>query len=123
MMTTNRALLTRRDGLDDFFGGEDYLYGREKLGQTVHALAVGEGRLKDRLKEAYIQGLHVVSPKDHIPGELRERFAKIKDRFVREGTLDASIEAMSDAEARQIVDEILYLDTLIIEMTASETDV
>ncbi len=109
--------------MDNFLGGEDYLYGREKLGQAVHALAVGEGRLKQRLKEAYIRGLHVVRPEDHLPAELRERFAEIKDRFTRGGTLDASIEAMSDAEARQIVDELFYLDTLIIEKTASETDI
>ena len=106
--------------MDNPFEGGDYLYGREKLGQAVHALAVGEGSLKQRLKEAYIRGLHVVRPEKHLPEELRERFAKIRDRFTREGTLNASIEAMSDAEARQIVDEILYLDMLMIEKTADE---
>ncbi len=102
----------------------DPSYGREKLGQAVSVL-VGRGHIKERLYRAWLDGLHVIRFQHHLPEDLRERFAELREAFTwlpaetpGEGTLPATLRAMSDEEAERLANRLLDMYVEVVRRTA-----
>lgn len=106
-------------------------YARQKLGQAIDALeakpgeAPGEARpLKERLWQAWLDGLHVVMP-EYLSGELKQEFEQLREAFTWlpqaspgpeagrgeewPGTVIATLRAMSDEEAEALAARIRRL--------------
>ncbi len=101
--------MTERDS-----GGKDYGYGWEKLSQAVSTIATSQGSLQERLRHAYMPTLSSVGSAN-VPDDQEEILAQIKARLTStlakggEGGLAASTAALSDEDARQLIDKIVYL--------------
>lgn len=102
----------------------DITYAHEKLRTTVETLAEGDGPLRDRLFSAYMsQGdrTPVVDGSPWFP-DLADRIRALHDRLTRtpavagEGTIAASIAALSDQEVRDVVREILDLEAMVDDL-------
>lgn len=106
----------------------DIEYAHEKLRATATTLADTEGSLRDRLLNAYMsQGdrIPVVAGGERAP-DLADRIRALHERLTAtpsvagEGTIAASIDALSDDEVRQIVQEILDLDDMVTSLYWSD---
>ena len=70
-------------------------YGYEKLSLAVHALAAGQGDLRERLYSAMVE-MTAVNPDQDLPEGIREEYREMKRRMTQgpateyEGTLVAS---------------------------------
>jgi len=83
-----------------------YLYAVEKFGVAVRAL-VGAGDVRLRLYEAY-ESILPLQPRD-LPEHLRSEFIEVKEALSLmppeqedQGTLSATLRAMSDEEADRL---------------------
>jgi hypothetical protein len=91
-------------------------YPWEKFSNAVYALA-SEGPLQERILAAYMS-FHVLTAKDFTDPDLREQFEEIERRLTvvkddpQKGFVPATLDRMSDAEAREVA-------SLIVEMTFS----
>jgi hypothetical protein len=90
-----------------------YLYAVEKLGVAVYAL-VGTGEIQDRLYEA-CKSILPLQPRD-LPEHLRGEFTELKQALTwippeqeGEGTLLATLRAMSDEEADRLAKKFYEL--------------
>ena len=102
----------------------DYTYALEKLNATVTSLAEGEGPLRQRLLNAYTsQGdrTPVVDGGTHAP-DLADRIRALHKQLTRipaaadEGTIEATVMAVTDDEIRQVVHEIIDLKALVNDL-------
>ena len=102
----------------------DYDYAREKLRATVISLAESEGALRQRLLDAYTsQGdrTPAVDGGTYAP-DLADRIRALHKQLTRipavagEGTIEATIMAVTDDEIRQVVHEIIDLEALVTDL-------
>lgn len=90
-------------------------YVRERLAQAVHALATADGTLPERLFSASL-ATSTLQPRDFGDPESRADFGAIREMLTRreadanEGRIRATLERMSDAEARAVAERIFELD-------------
>jgi hypothetical protein len=95
-------------------------YTQEKLWQAVHLLVTADEPIRKRLAYAaqYLSRVyHVGSPDRAFTGhpELQERFERLMERLTstpavaHEGTIGASTNALTDADAAQSAEEIFSL--------------
>ncbi|MBV9864613.1 MAG: hypothetical protein JO316_04635 [Abitibacteriaceae bacterium] len=102
----------------------DVSYTDEKLYIATHCL-VGDGDIKDRLYNAYISSLHVLTKND-FPEHLRQDYLYVESMLTKveatgdEGNATASINALTDEEAVKIAEKILDLAFDIAEINASD---
>jgi len=97
------------------------LYAIEKLGDTIDSLAVGKGRIKERLLAAYIRSLIHVDVKA-LPEEAQDMLLQVKAELTRvkpigdEGSVKATLDTMSEDQAVELVNKILgiYYRTISI---------
>ncbi len=88
----------------------------EKLYGAMYALAVGPGRIRERLHSAAM-GFHILRP-DDFPDDydLRPQYEQLwkkltaKKAKADEGTLRATIDAMSEGEAAEIARKLLEIE-------------
>ena len=102
----------------------DFHYALGKLNEAVHELAVGRGRIKDRLFDAF-NAICVLSTRD-FPAELQDDFAWVKGELTKkeakqqalikgkvvvgvEGRLGASLKGMRLNKAVAIAERICDL--------------
>lgn len=89
-------------------------YALEKFGQAVHELVMHPGRVQERLEAAFMR-FHPVWADDLPEGELRRRFAGIRDNLTfdeatgNEGRLAATLRNLSDEDASAIAARIWRL--------------
>jgi len=106
----------------------DLFYAAEKFHQALDALATGEGVLRERLITACMCNItaHRAHPMraglgPKMPAELVERIYDFTDRVTataavgNEGTLTATLNAMSDEELRSTAEELSSLSLKVIE--------
>lgn len=62
-----------------------YRYADECMYKAAFALATGQGKLKDRIVDAYIYHLSVLEP-SWFPEHLQKQFTDIKDKLTKNGT-------------------------------------
>lgn len=102
----------------------DIAYAQEKLRATVTSLADSEGALRDRLFNAYMsQGERtpVVDGGRWYP-DLADRIKALHTRLTaapavaNEGTIAASVAALTDDEVRDVVREILDLESCVNDL-------
>ena len=93
---------------------DDYI--REKLGNAATLISSGDEPIHERLLEAWMRSLHVLTP-DSFRGESdRKLFAKIHFRVTDrsatgdEGDIPATIGAMTEEEADEVASEVLELN-------------
>ena len=102
----------------------DLAYAWEKYSTAIHSLT-GEGSLQDRLHGAFTS-FHALRPQDFNDPELREQCQKIWDRLTVvksdpiKGHVPATLEQMSDGEARQVRDLILDMTFMIARARLDE---
>jgi hypothetical protein len=80
-----------------------FRYAQGRLAAAVEGLVTGKGRIKERLSSAEISALIHLSP-DDLPGDARAHFetainALTAEPQKSEGSLGASLAAMSDDDA------------------------
>ena len=89
-------------------------YPNEKFTRAVHSMAVSPKSIQDRVAEAHIESLIHVDPKD-LPESIRYRFTELLRKLTSEkpigteGTVLATTNKMSAAEASEIAQEIVTL--------------
>jgi hypothetical protein len=95
-------------------------YVQEKFSKAVRALAVGRGRINERLGDACIE-VSIVWPSDSVPEglrpdvkELMERVTKIQDG--EKGAIRATIDEMDEDEAVELAELILALEYQLSSM-------
>lgn len=104
----------------------DLLYASEKLGTACQIMATTEGRLRDRVFRAWVDQGHRAAPMG--PGQagvpmsedLADRITAFSDRMSREparadeGTIRATIDAMTDEEVADVADQVwsLWIEVL-----------
>jgi hypothetical protein len=90
-------------------------YGNEKLWEAVHKLALGAGRMKERLEAATAHIAMASGARRTMSPALRAKFDKIWARLTAVaapgdgGSVRATIAQMSEEEACKIASEILDL--------------
>lgn len=90
-------------------------YVRERLARAVHALAISDGALPERLFCASLE-VSTLHPRDFVDEEGRAGFGAIREMLTRreplanEGRVRATLARMSHAEARAVAVLILDLD-------------
>lgn len=102
----------------------DPYYTSEKLGAAVQALAVGRGRIKERLNDA-LSGLVLVDPEvfnaEGMYREAPEFWRRIWSKLTaaqtgapgETGAGPRSIEMMTEEEAASVAQSILSLDSML----------
>lgn len=102
----------------------DVLYAAEKLSNAVHALAVGPGDIKSRLRDAFTE-LVSLSERD-LPEKLRADLRWIKNELTKkeatsraviegeiriglEGRIGATLRGMRTKRAVEVAEKICYL--------------
>ena len=94
-------------------------YALAELGQAINTLE-GEGHIRERLHQAWVNGLGVVEPDSLTDDSLREGFEQLRAIFYREtptvpgeGRVDATLWEMCDLEAELLAIriELLYEQT------------
>jgi hypothetical protein len=99
-------------------------YTDEKFYMAIRALAIGDGRIKDRLFNAYIY--HLNGRHLQIPEEWQAEFENIIVELTMvkpkgtEGSVKASLELMTDDRATEIADRLLSMFLEIHEMYLSK---
>lgn len=94
-------------------------YAREKLGQAIYELTVGEGDIKSRLRKAF-RCMIALSEKD-FPQKLRKDWQSIKNRLTKresrykgtqfdEGSFEATIFGMHKKTAVKIAADLVELN-------------
>lgn len=68
--------------------------------------------IKDRISGAYLV-FHTVQSED-LPQDLREKYDDLKNKLKSEGSVNASLDAMSEQEARDLIGAIVDLNHEII---------
>jgi hypothetical protein len=93
----------------------DPVYAIGKLWRAVDILASGTASLQQRLYDAYLSSLHVLSKRD-FPDKLQPDFEVIVAALTwipvdheGQGTAASTTDAMSDDEARQVATHIVNL--------------
>ena len=90
----------------------DKLYAIEKLGDTIDSLAVGKGRIKERLLAAYIRSLLLVDVKA-LPEEAQDMLLQVKAELTSvkpvgdDGSVKATLDTMSEDQAVELAKKIL----------------
>jgi hypothetical protein len=103
-------------------GSGDSHYALEKLSAAVHALAVAEGNVRDRLIEAF-PDLIAVSERD-LPDELRAEYRSIREELTKreargkEGRMIATIARMRNSTGAKIALRIYNLHLRLREQLA-----
>lgn len=99
----------------------DLLYANEKLGTACHIMATSRGDLRERVYQAWIrQGMRARPMGPGQAGvpmseELAKRISDFSNRMSREpasrdeGTIRATIDAMTDEEVADVAEEIWSL--------------
>ena len=93
----------------------DLFYAMEKTTNTMRILATSPGRIKERLRSAFLE-LHLIG--DDIPGPLQEKYQWILQELTKapdqgQGTLVATLEEMSEEHAVEIAE---CIDTLAFQL-------
>lgn len=96
-----------------------HLFGAEQHYATgVRRLALGNGTLRERLKRAYLEAAFAMADDDAEPAcsaELQHRIAQMhrlmtqRPALANEGTVSASVNAMSDDDVRAAAEELLSI--------------
>lgn len=90
-------------------------YAREKFWQAVDCLATSARPIQKRLVSA-AQSMIALKPED-FPDHLREEFVAMWQELTKhkaegdEGTIEATMRRVTDAEAEKIADRILHIYT------------
>ena len=88
----------------------DSLYAEEKLRVAQLTMAIGQGKLRERLRSAFIS-FHTVTEVD-LPEYLQADYTWIRDSLTAESatgdeeTVEASLKEMSDSQAEDIARRI-----------------
>lgn len=93
----------------------DYAY--EKLSVAVTDMATSTDSLQKRLANAYIFGFHTIGldVNADLPPNLRSLYREIEKNLTKvpahgdEGSVVATTNAMSDDEAKKLIEQIAYL--------------
>lgn len=80
---------------------------RERLSLALETL-VGAGPIKERLRLAAVT-IEALETEHFAPGEARGRYTTIRADLTTEGTIDATIDAMSVEQAEDITGRIVQL--------------
>ena len=89
-------------------------YAIEKFTSAVHSMAVSPKSIQDRVADAYVFNLSHVKTSD-LPESMCYRFEQLKEKLTsgkpvgNEGTVQAKTNTMSDTEAIETAQEIMYL--------------
>jgi hypothetical protein len=91
----------------------ELIYADEKFRSAIYTLAVGSGRIKERLSDAAEMALRAYPP-DNIPPPTAERIRLLHTKLTHagaaagedEGTLNATIRLMSEDDAAATAREI-----------------
>jgi hypothetical protein len=96
----------------------DFNYAHEKFATAVRILALNRGELRDRVLDAYRSSAASAWPPqeglgDPVPDDVLQQIATLHERMTviegPEGSIAASIAAMSNDEVRQAAEEILAI--------------
>ncbi len=96
-------------------------YASEKFGMAVYELAVGTGRIKERLLSAYGGQAMRVWPPEELPESIAQRIEILHARITSvsasgsEGTIAATLNEMSEDAASELATEIYELSAAIDE--------
>ena len=86
-------------------------YTYEKLGAGIGILATHADGIQDRLRAAFGDSLHMVSPKG-MPKEAEERWA---DVMAKVNAVEGKFETLSDKEASELAQQIRTIHALVAE--------
>ena len=83
-----------------------------KLTRAIHSMAVSPKSIQDRLASVYVESLNYIKP-DDLPQDLRYRFTELLRKLTAvtspEGNVIATTRQMSEMEAIELAQEIVYL--------------
>lgn len=84
-----------------------------KFYSAIYDLITDEKPLRERLAEAYLQHIVVIS-EDNIPEKIKDEFTKLSNDINRaenlgEGTVYATLKQLEDAEILKIVETIISI--------------
>ena len=96
-------------------------HANQRFAEAVHALAIGRGRIDERLTNAFGHHLAHIQPDQDLPaGKLRDDFLSLVDLITArepalqgEGAILARIRSLGEDEAVKIAERILQLAVLI----------
>ena len=84
----------------------------QKLTRAVHSMAVSPESIQDRLANVYVESLNYIKPVD-LPEDLQYRFTELLRKLTAvkspEGNVIATTSQMSEMEAIELAQEIVYL--------------
>ncbi len=99
----------------------------EKISLAVRWLAIAEGSIQDRVRDAYLFHLAHVSEKDlpdeprGVLKEIKQKLTKVSPIYGKEESIKASTSAMSADQASFIADKIVYLFNQVAEKYYQES--
>ena len=104
----------------------DLIYGGEKFGNAVRALALSEAPLAKRLRHAYIEHCHFAvriqgGAGPAMSSDLQDRILALDRLLTREGRLTETVVSMSDEEIRKAIYELISIADQIEQETAIAT--
>lgn len=98
----------------------DFALAHQKFVGAVYRLATGRGEIKERLAEAFISHLIAIRDESDLPVSVRDEFREVMARMrqVRsiigeEGTIHASLRAMSTDEAVWVAERVMMMADLV----------
>lgn len=100
-------------------------YAWEKLHVAVLVMARGSGSLQERLVDAFLS-FHPIRPDEDLPAGLRPAYEAIVERLTEveprgdEGQVQATARAMGEADARQLIEDIVSLYDHVARRMPSE---
>jgi hypothetical protein len=101
--------------------GQRSPYNRKCLGAAVDDLVRRDDPLKQRLSAA-ILSCHQVLRANLFPGDVQAQIRKLRERLLKDGNYEASINAMSVEEASIIAGEILSLHEYMLSLTQAHDE-
>lgn len=90
-------------------------YAREKFTAGLHIVAEGEGGVRHRLLDAYVQEVHLAPPGNQLPTAISQRVDAFRHRMTSvaaqgdEGGIAATVAGMTDDEVVAAVHELVRI--------------
>jgi hypothetical protein len=90
-------------------------YAREKFTAGLFILAEGQGGLRQRLVDAYVDQVHHTRPEKQLPPAVSQRIEALRRRMTsvaqkgEEGSIAATVAAMTDDDVVGAVHEIVAI--------------
>jgi hypothetical protein len=106
----------------------DYAY--EKLSVAVTSMATSTDSLQNRLANAYITGFHTIglNVNADLPPNLRPLYHQIERNLTKvpvqgdEGRVVATTRVMRDEEAKELIEQIVYLYDEVAQLIGRERE-